>query len=137
MEFETETIARAVFIINRHSKTALDTRFLYQLKKAALLKLLAEKRAQKVGLQFSKNPKNCYQHSTVLITCQDFLFHLPADKQDLLSLKHLGTQQSIHKKHDFHMSLSRAKFIIQNYTDTQTQTPRKKPTYQSTCPYFN
>lgn len=43
MEFETETIARAVFIINRHSKTALDTRFLYQLKKSSTAQIVGRK----------------------------------------------------------------------------------------------
>lgn len=74
MKQSTETIAEAVFIINRHSKTATRPKYLYQLKRAALDKLIHEKRANKIGLQFSHNPKNCRQHSLVLIECASFFF---------------------------------------------------------------
>ena len=56
-----ENLARAIFIVNRHAKTATNPKFLYLLKRKALEKLLVEGYAKKEGLHFSRNPKNSRQ----------------------------------------------------------------------------
>ena len=52
-----ENLARAIYVVNRHAKTAPNPKYLYALKKKALLKLVQEGKATKKGLHFSNNPK--------------------------------------------------------------------------------
>src|SRR5699024_941504 len=60
-------IAQALYTINRHAKAAPKPQHLYTIKKEAIEKLLKEKKAKKIGLHFSNNPKYSNQHSTLLI----------------------------------------------------------------------
>lgn len=46
--FPTEILSKALFIVNRHAKTAIDSKYLYQLKHATIKKMLAEGKAKKL-----------------------------------------------------------------------------------------
>lgn len=112
----TENLSQAIFIVNRHAKTAPNPRYLYQLKAKALKKLLIEGKAKKVGLHFSANPKYSQQQSDVLIVCGDYSFHLPPSKDDIHSLPHLGKLDQYVRNPKATLSLSQAKRLLISYT---------------------
>lgn len=116
-------IAKALFTINRHAKTAPEPQHLYHLKKEAIQKLLAEKRAKKVGLHFSNHPKFSNQHSTILVSVDDYYFHILPEKKDFEELKHLGKLDQNFRNPKTKMSLTHAKKIIYQYIDWK---PKKK-----------
>ena len=120
-------LAKAIFIINRHAKTAPEPKELYQLKKQAIDKLIAEKKATKVGLQFSDKPKLSRQHSTVLVKVGDFYFHIPPAKEDFNQIEHLGAlDQNVRNPH-VKMSLTQAKRIICKYLDITLPKEKNQP----------
>ncbi|PLT34384.1 YkyB family protein [Bacillus sp. V5-8f] len=141
-------LAQAIFIVNKHAKTAPEPKYLYDLKRIALNKMLGEGKAQKVGLHFSDNPRLSAQQSDVIIRCGDFIFHLPPTREDLKTLPHLGSRQVNVRNPKASISLSRAKKILQDYigyTDRlqedkppqkkkQHEHLRRKPSFQNTFP---
>ncbi|MDF2536754.1 MAG: hypothetical protein K0R18_2916 [Bacillales bacterium] len=117
MDFYTiETLGEAIFTVNKHAKTAIDPKFLYTLKKAALDKLLVEGKVKKVGLHFSKNPRNQQQSSDVLISCGNYYFHTKGTKEDFHTLPHLGELAEDYRNPPVRMGLSKAKSILMNFT---------------------
>lgn len=116
-------IAKALFTINRHAKTAPEPQHLYQIKKEAIDRLLSENRAQKIGLHFSDHPKLSNQHSTILISVADYYFHILPEKQDFEELDHLGALDQNYRNPRTKMALSQAKRIIYQYIDWK---PKKK-----------
>ena len=119
-------LAQAVFVVNKHAKTALEPKALYDLKRLALNKLLTEGRARKTGLHFSDNPRFSAQQSDVIVECGEYIFHLPPTKEDLKSLPHLGNRSSSIRNPKATVSLSRAKHILQTYighADSQSPKP--------------
>lgn len=111
-----ENLAQAIFIVNRHAKTATNPGFLYKLKHESLKKLISEGKAHKVGLHFSENPKNSRQQSDVLVECGRYTFHIPPTKQDFSDLPHLGKLDSNVRNPKVSLSLKFAKEILQTYT---------------------
>lgn len=114
-ETSTDSLAQAIFIVNKHAKTALEPKKLYNLKRITLNKLLKEGKAKKLGLHFSDNPRFAAQQSDVIISCGAYVFHLPPTKEDLKSLPHLGNRSSYIRNPKAVMSLSTAKQILQSY----------------------
>lgn len=112
-----DELGQALFIVNRHAKTAPDPSNLYQLKNEALKKLISEKKALKVGLHFSGNPKNTYQHSVLLVKIGDYYFHTLPSKNDMRTLQHLGHLKDNYRNPKSAFSLSRAKKILNHYLD--------------------
>ncbi|SEN65490.1 YkyB-like protein [Amphibacillus marinus] len=115
MKQEIDDIAKAIFVINRHAKTALNPKELYSMKKQVIQKLLEEHQAKKLGLHFSESPKFSRQHSTVLVQVGDYFFHIPPNKQDFKEIKHLGDLDQSYRNPKTKMSLTQAKKIICNY----------------------
>ncbi|MBM7603583.1 hypothetical protein JOC75_001553 [Metabacillus crassostreae] len=133
----TENLARAIYVVNRHAKTAPNPKFLYLLKKNALIKLLQEGKAQKKGLHFSNNPKFSQQQSDVLVSAGEYYFHMPPTKDDFDKLPHLGTLNQTYRNPKANMSLTKAKILLQNYvgikedqSTPQTIHSNKSRTYQ-------
>ncbi len=122
----TDQLAQAIYSINRHAKVATKPQHLYSIKKAALDKLLQENKATKIGLHFSKNPKNSNQHSTLLIKVSNYYFHLPPERNDFKELNHLGELDENYRNPQTRMSLSQAKKIIYKYINWQTPHTKKK-----------
>lgn len=116
---DTEQIATAIYTVNRHAKTAIDNKPLYELKKKALLKMLAEKKATKVGLHFVRNPKNSQQQSSVLIQCADYYFHTIPVKEDFKNLPHLGHLDDAYRNPIRKMNLKTAKQLLTDYIGPQ------------------
>ncbi|WP_067839862.1 YkyB family protein [Amphibacillus sediminis] len=130
MKYEISEIAKAIFIINRHAKTALNPKALYKMKKQAIEKLLIERQARKIGLHFSERPKFSRQHSTVLVQVDQYYFHIPPNKQDFKDFKHLGDLDHTFRNPKTKMSLTQAKRIICSYLDIPFQTEvKQKPSY--------
>lgn len=135
---ETENLARAIYVVNRHAKTAPNPKFLYGLKKKALIKLVHEGKAKKEGLHFSNNPKFSKQQSDVLVSAGEYYFHMPPTKDDFEQLPHLGSLNQTYRNPKANMSLSKAKILLQNYVGiyeekSQTKTAahtRKSRTYE-------
>lgn len=126
-----ENLAKAIFTVNRHAKTALKPQHLYWIKKKSIEKLLEEGHARKVGLHFSNNPQFSNQHSTLLIKVCDYYFHIPPSKDDFRNLEHLGSLNENYRNPRTRMSLSQAKRIIYQYIDWQPQAKRTKPRYSA------
>ena len=124
-------LGQALFIINRHAKTALDPSALYLLKQEALRKLLEEQKAKKIGLQFSNNPRKSKQHSVVLVEIGDYLFHIPPKGEDKNNLKHLGYPDGKHHNPKPQLSLSKAKAILLDYLGwDETRLTKSKPRHR-------
>lgn len=125
-----ENLSQAIFIVNRHAKTAPNPKFLYKLKYTALHKLIKEGKAKKVGLHFSNNPKYSQQQSDVLIACGNYTFHLPPTKSDFAELPHLGKLDNHVRNPKTSLSLTQAKKVLLSYTglkeDDKTSMPPKK-----------
>ncbi|NYF24058.1 YkyB family protein [Sporosarcina sp. JAI121] len=118
-------LAIAIYTINRHAKTAPDNRQLYTLKKMAIDKLINSGSAEKIGLHFVDNPKFSKQHSTVLVRCDDFLFHTIPEKEDFNALPHLGQQDPTSRNPQERMSLKTAREILSNYVEPIHRKPDK------------
>lgn len=114
-EFSINSLAQAVFIVNKHAKTALEPKNLYNLKRLALNKLMQEGKAKKIGLHFSDNPRFAAQQSDVIVECGSYVFHLPPTKEDLKTLPHLGSRAASIRNPKASLSLSKAKHILQVY----------------------
>ncbi|MFB6465715.1 YkyB family protein [Cytobacillus sp. Hz8] len=130
----TENLSQAIFIVNRHAKTAPNPKYLYKLKYQALQKLLMEGKAKKVGLHFSANPKYSQQQSDVLVVCGEYSFHLPPSKTDFDSLPHLGKLNQCVRNPKSKLSLSQAKKLLISYTgykeNSSNNPANKKSHYQ-------
>lgn len=114
-------IAQAIFTVNRHAKTAPDNQYLYALKKEALLKMILQERAQKIGLHFSKNPRKSQQQSSVLVKCGNYYFHMLPKKEDFEHLDHLGHLDESYRNPPSRMNLKMAKEILSDLTGLQPQ----------------
>ncbi|WP_174733739.1 YkyB family protein [Mesobacillus harenae] len=128
-----ENLAQAIFIVNRHAKTAPNPKYLYRLKQEALTKLLKEGKAKKIGMHFSQNPKRSQQQSDVLVVCGNYSFHIPPTKKDFESLPHLGKLDSSVRNPKSRLSLGQAKKVLIAYTGIKEDdgTPRNSSrTYQ-------
>ncbi|MCA1029828.1 hypothetical protein LCL95_02125 [Bacillus timonensis] len=130
-----DNLAKAIFIVNKHAKTATNPKFLYLLKRKSLEKLLTEGKAKKEGLHFSRNPKNSQQQSDVLVSAGEYFFHMPPSKDDFNELQHLGTLNQSYRNPKAYISLSQAKSLLQSYVglkedDTQFQQRNQKRGYQ-------
>ncbi|APC48790.1 YkyB family protein [Virgibacillus halodenitrificans] len=119
------TLAKALYTINRHAKTAPQPKHLYEIKKQAINQLLKEKSAIKIGLHFSEHPKFSNQHSTLLVKVADYYFHIPPSKQDFEQLEHLGSLDSDFRNPQAKMPLSQAKKEIYQYIGWK-RPPQKK-----------
>lgn len=134
-KYSIELLAKALFIVNRHAKTATDSRFLYQLKHATIKKMLAEGKAKKIGLHFSRNPKFSQQQLDVLISCGNYYFHIPPTKEDIHTLTNLGKLDDHFRNPKTILPLQEAKRILQLYTGIERKKnevtqKRKRPIYQ-------
>ncbi|WP_099353616.1 YkyB family protein [Fredinandcohnia onubensis] len=132
LEPNVDNLARAIFVVNRHAKTATNPKFLYLLKRKALEKLISEGKAKKEGLHFSRNPKNSQQQSDVLISAGDYYFHMPPTKEDFSRLPHLGQLNQTYRNPKTYLSLSLAKSLLQQYVGIEEKTennhrPNKRP----------
>lgn len=127
-----DNLSQAIFIVNRHAKTAPNPKFLYKLKHDALQKLLKEGKARKVGLHFSNNPRLSQQQSDVLVDCGKYSFHLPPSKSDFENLPHLGKLDNNVRNPRAYLSLSDAKKLLSQYTGLKEEkpTPTKKKRYE-------
>ncbi|MFA9560137.1 YkyB family protein [Evansella sp. AB-rgal1] len=132
---DLKQIQYALYTINRHAKTALNPSELYHLKKTTLKRLLAEKRAEKVNLQYSINPRNGLQSSVVLVKVGTtdnelkFYFHMLAEKGDFdLNLKHIGKIDNNINNPKVHMGLETAKSILYRYIKEKPLGSTKKHT---------
>lgn len=127
-------LAIAIYTVNRHAKTAPDNKSLYEFKKLALDKLIQNGQAKKIGLHFVETPKHSKQHSTTLVQCSDFLFHMIPERDDFNNLPHLGHQDQASRNPQERMSLRTAKALLSSYIGNTSkennepkQTPSKKP----------
>lgn len=122
-----DSLAKAIFTVNRHAKTATNPKYLYVLKKSALLKMIKEGKAEKKGLHFSRNPKHSRQQSDVLVSCGEYTFHMPPCKEDFSLLPHLGHLNEQIRNPRCSMNLSTAKSILEAYTDMKEEPSKHQP----------
>lgn len=121
-----EQLAQAVFVVNRHAKTATNPKYLYWLKKRAIEKLIEEGKAIKEGLHFSRNPRLSQQQSDVLIRVGSYFFHIPPTKDDFQLLPHLGELNQSYRNPKTVLSLSAAKKLLQHYIGPEALQQEKK-----------
>ncbi|MEI4769733.1 YkyB family protein [Psychrobacillus sp. FJAT-51614] len=123
---DEKSIATAIYTVNRHAKTAIDNKPLYELKKLALHKMLTENKAKKIGLHFVRNPRFSQQQSSVLIQCADYYFHVIPVKEDFKNLPHLGHLDETYRNPIRKMNLRMAKQVLSEYIGPQSTTETKK-----------
>lgn len=126
-ELSIENLSRAIFTVNRHAKTAPNPKYLYTLKRKSLEKLLAEGKAKKEGLHFSKNPRNSQQQSDVLVSAGEYYFHMPPSKEDFENLPHLGKLNQTYRNPKTQMGLTYAKRLLQSYVGIKEEEDHQKP----------
>lgn len=131
-----QELAKAIYTINRHAKTAPEPKHLYQIKKDAIHKLIKEERAFKVGLHFSDHPKYSNQHSTLLVKVDDFYFHIPPAREDFKELKHLGALDQNFRNPQVKMSLSQAKKLVYKYIGWKPEQNREQKQKKYRSPYY-
>ena len=132
----SQQLATAIYTVNRHAKTAIDNKPLYELKKQAIQKMLKENKAKKIGLHFVRNPKKSQQQSSVLIQCADYYFHMIPVKEDFKILPHLGHLDDNYRNPIRKMNLRTAKQILTDYLGPQyAYTKMKKPTKSCVSKY--
>lgn len=139
LEPTIENLSKAIFIVNKHAKAATNPKFLYLLKRKALEKMVAEGKAKKDGLHFSRNPKNSQQQSDVLVSAGNYFFHMPPSKEDFLKLPHLGSLNLSFRNPKTRLSLSQAKQILQDYVGIKEENnmrPNHKSNQQYKKPVF-
>lgn len=129
-------LARALYTINRHAKTAPEPKHLYFIKKEAIKKLLAEKKAEKMGLHFSDHPKFSNQHSTLLVKVDNYYFHIPPEKNDFNQLEHLGTLDHSYRNPQTKMSLTQAKKVVYCYINYTPKPEKKSRNRKYTSSYY-
>ncbi|WP_058306961.1 YkyB family protein [Gracilibacillus massiliensis] len=120
-----ESIGQALFIVNRHAKTAPDPSYLYKLKNETMKKLIREQKAHKIGLHYSRNPKRSHQHSVLLVQIGEYFFHMPPTKEDMNFLHHLGHLDDSYRNPKPSLSLTKSKGILQEYLNWME--PKRKP----------
>lgn len=120
-KIDVNEISRAIYTINRHAKTALEPKFLYDLKKLAIEKLIKENKAECIGFHFSQKPRFSNQHSTLLVKVADYYFHILPTKEDFKKFEHLGAIDNSYRNPQTKMALSQAKRIVQNYLGIKEQ----------------
>ncbi|SET28722.1 YkyB-like protein [Oceanobacillus limi] len=125
-ESSLSDLAKAIYTINRHAKTAPEPGHLYFIKKESIKRLLQERRAVKIGLHFSDHPKFSNQHSTLLVKVDQYYFHIPPSKEDFKELEHLGTLDHNYRNPQTKMPLSQAKRIIYQYINWQPNKSAKR-----------
>ncbi|PLR80532.1 hypothetical protein CVD25_20425 [Bacillus canaveralius] len=132
-----ENLSQAIFTVNRHAKTAPNPKYLYRLKKEAINKMIGEGKAKKVGLHFSRNPRNSQQQSDVLVVCGHYSFHIPPTKDDFKELPHLGSLNEAIRNPKAQIPLGQAKKLLQSYTgiiedkrDPDNKRQYKKPVFK-------
>ena len=130
LEPSLENLAKAIFTVNRHAKTAINPSFLYLLKKKAIEKLISEGKAQKIGLHFSPNPRYSKQQSDVLVSVGNYFFHIPPTRDDFAHLPHLGSLNQSYRNPVEKMPLSQAKELLKAYTGLTEKPLSKKSIYQ-------
>ncbi|AGK52886.1 hypothetical protein B1NLA3E_05600 [Bacillus sp. 1NLA3E] len=132
-----ENLSQAIFIVNRHAKTAPNPKYLYKLKHEALKKMLREGKAKKVGLHFSANPRLSQQQSDVLVVSGNYSFHIPPSKEDFTHLPHLGKLDDQVKNPKTRLPLTVAKQLLQSYTGIrENEGPEKNKPRQNQKPQF-
>lgn len=135
-EFSLAQIAEALFIINRHAKTAPEPKSLYDLKKKTITKLLKENHAEKIGLHFSNHPKYSQQHSTLLVKVDNYFFHIPPTKEDFQNLDHLGDLDADYRNPKAKMGLSKAKHIIKDYLGIKESEKKRNSLHRTRSSYY-
>lgn len=114
-DYVTNELAKAIYTVNRHAKSAPEPRQLYELKKATIDKLITQNKVKKIGLHFSPNPRKSLQHSTLLVQIGDYYFHTFPTKQDFVELEHLGEVDLHYRNPKTHMSLKLARNLLYDY----------------------
>ena len=128
-----ENLSQAIFIVNRHAKTAPNPKYLYKLKHDAIKKLLHEGQAKKKGLHFSNNPKLSQQQSDVLVVVGEYTFHIPPTKSDFEELPHLGKLDQSVRNPKASLSLTASKKLLSEYTGLKE--PQEKSPAGKARPY--
>lgn len=135
-EIPIDNLAKAIFTINRHAKTAPEPQHLYYIKKETINRLLKEKKAKKIGLHFSNHPKFSNQHSTLLVKVGSYYFHIPPTKEDFKQLEHLGKLDQNYRNPRTKMSLSQAKKIAYRYIGPKAEKQATRKQKRHSSAYF-
>lgn len=93
--FTTDEIAQAIYVVNRRAKIVPDASMLYALKHEAIKKLVTEQRATRLCVHRFKRVRQLHSIrdakvdiNTIftLVSCGDYIFHYPAERQDIKDL---------------------------------------------------
>lgn len=121
--FTTDEIAQAIYVVNCRAKIVPDASMLYALKHDAIKKLVTEQRATRLCVHRFKRVHLFHSIRDVkvdintiftLVSCGEYIFHYPAERQDI---KDLLFQQKIIgiRNPRSEMSYSSAKRLLIEY----------------------
>ncbi|OIJ19431.1 hypothetical protein BKP45_13375 [Anaerobacillus alkalidiazotrophicus] len=136
MNLDIESIQHALYSVNRHAKTAIVKRDLYEIKNNTLQKLINIGHAKKLWLEYSTQPGKAKQSTVVLVKVgiktkgNPHFFHMIPEKEDYITLKHKGVvcPQDLHNPKSS-MSLNTAKKILLQFIGAKPQKVKvQKPT---------
>ncbi|MBD8038716.1 hypothetical protein H9635_18385 [Solibacillus sp. A46] len=122
-DLKINEIAQAIHVINRRAKVVPDSSALYSLKYAVIKKLLLEQRATKLCVHRFKRVHQLHsirdsridiQTIFVVVSCGEYTFHYPAEKQDIKDLKFEKKIVSIRNPRS-EMSYASAKRLLLQY----------------------
>lgn len=97
-------IAQSIHVINKRAKQVPDSNLLYQLKHTAIKKLIIENKAKKLYLHRFKcvqqlhnqiNSSEGINKVFIVVFCENYYFHSPANKTDLDSLRFEKLQRGV------------------------------------------
>ncbi|WP_171016839.1 YkyB family protein [Pseudalkalibacillus caeni] len=125
-EKQIETIAVALYTVNKHAKVASKESQLYLLKNNALNKLLREGIAKKIGIHKATSAKYSKQQLELLIQIGRFTFHQKPTKHDLKNFPHLGERDEGIRNPKIHMPLKKARQTLEQYAGRVKQPELKK-----------
>lgn len=127
---DIESIKQALYSANRHVKTAIDKRELYDLKSKTLQKLIKIGHAEKMWLEYSAHPGRTKQSTVVLVKVgvktqgKPHFFHMIPEKDDSECLKHKGDVSTEHLHNPkSNMSITLAKKVLLKFIG---ETPKKE-----------
>lgn len=141
---DIESIKQALYSVNRHAKTAISKRELYDLKYKTLQKLIKIGQAKKIRLEYSTQPGRSQQSTVVLVKVglnskeKPLYFHMIPEKDDFKMLKHTGSviTQGLHNPKST-MALNLAKKLLQEFLGLHELHPKNTKAKRPQRPTLN
>jgi len=123
---DIKAIAKALFVINKNSKTALNPHVLYELKRQVIKKLLSEGLAKKIAIHRFPGRRSVNTFA-VNVKVEDYYFHIPATKDDFKNLPIISVNDNFRNEKVYDFTLKQSKNILYDFLNYDEKELNKKP----------